>query len=110
MAVTVASKRVHTNLSVMAEYVTLTLSGTYVTGGFPFNPSLIYGAPGTSPAPANTVVGFLAYSLLGYTYVLVGTGASAKIKILNGTAELAAASAVPEAAVTCKIEYIRAGG
>lgn len=88
----------------IVEFLTLSFTGTYVTGGVPFNPSTIPGAtPGTSPI-GGTVLTFDAYSPLGYTYRLIGSGASGKVKILNGITELANAAAFPDASVTAVME------
>lgn len=107
MAVTATALRTKstTTLSTLRYFATMTLSGTYVSGGFLFNPLLVKGAPGSSPDPSRTVLDFQSRSILGYNYVLVGgaTPTTAVVKIFNGITELAA-GALPETVIPILVE------
>lgn len=109
MAVTVAATRAHSafSSSIILAFDTLTLSGTYVTGGFAFNPLTVKAGPGSSALPCSTVIAFQALSQAGFDYYLFGTGSSAVVKIFTAAgAELANTTAVPEATVSV-IVYLR---
>lgn len=109
MAVTVSARRNHTSATgrILTNYDTLTLSGTYATGGFSLNPSKINGGVGTAPSPVGSVVGFAFFSPTGFIYTLVGQGAAAVVKIFSapGT-ELANGTAVPDTTLTARIDYL----
>lgn len=108
MAVTVTSTRTHVGFSrgTFEAFGTLTLTGTYVTGGFAFNPLKVYGSLGSSPLPSSSVLSATFFSPTGYIYVLSGSGGSAVVKIYSapGT-ELANTTAVPDASVPFIINY-----
>lgn len=110
MAVTATSVRTHVNMTNASLRVTgtLTLTGTYATGGFTanLNPA---GTPGSSPAPGRVFTALSAqdfYSPLGYTYrVVSGTPTAAVIKIFTtANTELANGTAVPDASLTFRSE------
>ena len=112
MAVTVTAVR---NLTTMTRdtldaFVTLTITGTYVTGGFSLNPLKIYGALGTSPLPSQNALTADFYSPLGYPYRMIGVGAAAVVKVfsLPGT-ELANGAAMPDATLTMVIKFKKFG-
>jgi len=112
MAVTVSATRTHSSYSssVILSYITLTLSGTYVTGGFAFNPLTVKAGPGSSPLPSATVIAFEALSQAAYDYYLVGAGSSAVIKIFTPAgAELANTTAVPEATLLALVHMRKLG-
>jgi len=99
-----AQRTSHTeSVATITQFGTLTFTGTYTTGGVPLNPSTIPGGPGTSSI-GGTFLWLDTMSPMGYTYVLSGTGAAAKIKIFSGTTELANAAAFPDATVPFKLE------
>lgn len=103
MAVTATFKRVRHSVTVPTfdEIVTATLTGTYATGGFTWNPFTIVGNPGSSPLQASTMYAAEWQSPKGYTYItsLSGTTATTKIYTAPET-ELANTTAVPDATVT----------
>ncbi len=86
------------------EYITATLSGTYVTGGFASNLLAITGGLGTSPLGGTTVIDVDWRSPLGYLYrsstAYAGRTATTTTKIFTAAnTELANGTAVPEASV-----------
>lgn len=104
MAVTFAITRNINEVSVplFDEVCTATLSGTYATGGFTWNPFNITGGPGTSPLVAAAIYGVWFESPLGYTYVTSVSGQTATTKILTtANTEFTNGSAVPDA--TCQV-------
>lgn len=104
MAVTATFTRVRNGVTVPVfdEIVTATFTGTYVTGGFTWNPFTINAGSGTSPLPASAVYGVWFESPLGYTYVTSVSGTTATTKILTtANTELANSTAVPDA--TCAV-------
>jgi len=112
MAVTVTAVRTLTTMTrdTLDAFVTLTITGTYATGGFALNPLKIYGALGTSPLPSVNVLTADFYSPLGYIYRLIGVGNAAVVKILSAPAtELANTTAVPDATLTMVIKYKKFG-
>lgn len=112
MAITATSVRNHLNTTDRSIRVfgTLTLSGTYATGGFTANLNPVAG-PGTSQAPSRAFTAPMAqdfYSPNGYTYrVVSGTPNAAVVKILNGTAELANGTAVPDTTLPFRAELLK---
>lgn len=106
MAVTFAIKRTHATFdaTLFWEFCTATLTGTYVTGGFTWNPFSIFAGQGSSPLPSTTVMTVDYYSPLGYTYVTTISGNVATTKILTtANTELANTTAVPDASLTVVI-------
>jgi hypothetical protein len=82
------------------EFCTLSLSGTYATGGFTIKPFGVYGGPGSSPLAGGKVLGADFYSPLGYIYRQTTTGTTMTIKIFSAAnTELANGTAVPDASV-----------
>ena len=104
MAVTVTISRAgsgHTEDSATTlEFCKATLSGTYATGGFTFNPFAISGGPGSSPLSGSKVLSMQWQSPLGYIYVSTTTGIVTTTKIFTApNTELANTTAVPDATV-----------
>lgn len=102
MAVTFSATRVHAtnDNSTFIEYCTATLTGTYVTGGFTWNPFTIFAGKGSSPLPSSNFLNADFVSPLGYTYVTTMSGNTATTKILTTAAtELANTTAVPDASL-----------
>ena len=106
MAVTVTVKRSKQQEALRGgstEFCTANLSGTYVTGGFTFNPA-IYSSLGSSPEPGSIVLGVQWMSPTGYIYASTTTKTGfvnstvTKIYSAPGT-ELANGTAVPDAVV-----------
>jgi hypothetical protein len=106
MAVTAVVTRNHHTLdaTTFIEFCTAALTGTYVTGGFTFNPFLIYAGKGSSPIASTTFVAADWYSPLGYTYRTTVSGSVATTKIFTtANTEFTNGSAVPDASVTLTI-------
>lgn len=103
MAVTSTFTRIRhaTTVPIFDEIVTASLAGTYVTGGFTWNPFAIKGGPGSSALPASAVYQVSWVSPEGYIYVTSINGQTATTKILTAEgAELANGTAVPDASIT----------
>lgn len=102
MAVTAVVTRQHStsDQSTFIEFCTAALTGTYVTGGFTFNPFTIFAGKGSSPLPSTSVLAVDWYSPLGYTYRTSVAGSVATTKIFNGITELANTTAVPDATIS----------
>lgn len=109
MAVTSSFVRNHSNFtsSTFRSYNTATLSGTYVTGGFTWNPYIVPGSKGASPLPM-LGAGMLEarfISPLGYIYVTTFSGTTATTKIFTAANnELGNGVAVPDASLTVVLE------
>lgn len=102
MAVTIVVSRNHATFdaSTFSEFCTAALTGTYVTGGFTWNPFNVFAAKGSSPLPSTSVLTFEWYSPLGYLYVTTLAGNVATTKIFSAAnTELANAAAVPDASL-----------
>jgi hypothetical protein len=80
------------------EFCTATLTGTYLTGGFTFNPFTVVAGKGSSPLASTNFLAADWYSPTGHTYITTVSGNVATTKIFTapGT-ELANAAAVPNA-------------
>ena len=102
MAVTATLTRSSHSDSVSTEmsFVTMALTGTYVTGGFTVNPFATQGGLGSSPLIGSKVRFAQFQSPNGFTYVPVVVGQVMTIKIFSapGT-EFANGTAVPDASV-----------
>ena len=107
MAVTISIVRnSHTETATNTiEYCTATMSGTYATGGFTFNPRSIVAGPGSSAMSGGRVILDIDWrSPSGYVYRTTSavsgqvTTATTKIFSAPGT-ELANGTAVPDATV-----------
>lgn len=103
MAVTaVVTRTSHSDLtSSEMEFVSMALTGTYVTGGFTFNPYSIVGGLGSSPLNGRSIRFSQFQSPTGFIYVpsVAGSVMTVKIYSASGT-ELANGTAVPDAVVT----------
>lgn len=102
MAVTSTFSRTHASFdsSTYNEFVTATFTGTYVTGGFTWNPFSIFAGKGSSPLPSTQFLSASFQSPLGYQYVTTISGNTATTKIFTAAnTELANAAAVPDATV-----------
>jgi hypothetical protein len=102
MAVTSTFTRVRNTVSVpiFEEVVTAALTGTYVTGGFTWNPFAIVGSPGSSPLPASAVYTVDFYSPKGYIYQTTIVGNTATTKIYSAPNTEFTPGAVPDASAT----------
>ena len=81
------------------EFVTATFTGTYITGGFTWNPFAV-SAKGDSPAPGRTLLSAQFISPLGYTYVTTISGNTATTKIFSAAnTEFTTATNAPDATV-----------
>jgi hypothetical protein len=103
MAITSVFTRIRHSVTVptFEEICTAALSGTYVTGGFTWNPFNIFASPGSSPLPASALYTADFYSPKGYIYVTTVSGQTATTKIMSApNTELANATAVPDASLT----------
>lgn len=88
------------------EFCVATLSGTYVTGGFTYNPFSILGAPGSSPLPGSKVIYTDFQTPSGYMYAPTTNNAAklTTVKIYSAAnTELANGTAVPDASVLLRI-------
>lgn len=105
MAVTSTFTRTHSSFdsSTFKEYVTVGLTGTYVQGGFTWNPFSIFAAKGSSPLPSTTVLVIQFITNLGYQYVTAISGNTATTKIYGVAGTELAAGALPEAAISAII-------
>lgn len=101
MAVTFGITRQHQSFdsSTFTEYCTATLSGTWVTGGFSWNPFSVFAGKGSSPLPSTNILDVTFKSPMGYTYATSISGNTATTIIFNGTTQLASGVAVPDATV-----------
>lgn len=102
MAVTAVVTRSHatSDQSTTLEFCTAALTGTYVTGGFTFNPFTIYAGKGSTPLPSSNFLNADWSSPLGYTYRTTVAGNVATTKIFTApNTELANTTAVPDASV-----------
>lgn len=102
MAVTAVVTRVHATFdaTTFIEYCTAALTGTYITGGFTFNPFAVFAGKGSSPIPSSSVLETSWVSPLGYTYYTTVAGSVATTKIFTtANAELANTTAVPDASL-----------
>ena len=90
------------------EYCSAAITGTYVTGGFTFNPFTIFAGKGSSPLPSSNFLNADWYSPTAHSYVtsfaVVSGVPTCTVKIFTapGT-ELANAAAVPNATVPVTI-------
>lgn len=82
------------------EYCTAALTGTYVTGGFTWNPFTIVAGKGSSPLPSSNFLDDDWNSATGHTYATTVVGNVATTKIFAGATELANAAALPDATTT----------
>lgn len=106
MAVTSTITRTHStsDQSTFIEFCTAALAGTYVTGGFTFNPFAIFAGKGSSPLPSTSVLTVDWYSPLGYIYRTTVAGSVATTKIFSAAnTELTNATAIPDATITLTI-------
>lgn len=106
MAVTATFTRNHSSFdsSTFNEYVTATLSGTYVTGGFTWNPFTIFAGKGSGALPSSSFILAVWNSPLGYSYVTTISGNTCTTKIFSAAnTEFTNASAVPDATVPVTI-------
>lgn len=102
MAVTSTFARTHATFdaTTFIEFVTATLTGTYATGGFTWNPFTIVAGKGSSPLPSSNFLYAYWVSPLGYTYVTSVAGNVATTKIFTtANTELANTTAVPDASL-----------
>lgn len=102
MAVTLVINRTFqsSDQATFTEYCTAALTGTYVTGGFTWNPFTIVGGKGSSPLPSSNFLDDDWNSATGHTYSTTVAGNVATTKIFAGATELANAAALPDAATT----------
>jgi hypothetical protein len=111
MAVVSTFKRIKHSVEVpiFDEICAVTLTGTYATGGFTWNPFAIVAGPGSSPLVATGgVLTTDFYSPLGYIYTTTVAGSTATTKIFTAAnTELANTTAVPDAALTVVIKKAR---
>jgi hypothetical protein len=102
MAVTAVVTRIHATFdaTTFIEFCTTALTGTYVTGGFTFNPFNIFAGRGSAPLPSSSILATDWYSPSGYNYrsTVAANVMTVKIFSASGT-ELANATAVPDASV-----------
>lgn len=105
MAVTSVFSRTHSSFdsSTYREYVTAALTGTYVQGGFTWNPFTIFAGKGSSPLPSTQLLAVQFLSTLGYQYVTTISGNTATTKIYGVAGTELAAGALPEASVPALI-------
>jgi hypothetical protein len=106
MAVTSTFSRTHAafDSTTFTEFVTATLSGTYATGGFTWNPFTIYGGKGSTPLASTQFLRAEWVSPLGYIYVTTVSGTTATTKIFSAAnTEFTNSSAVPDASVAVVI-------
>ena len=89
--------------STFIEFCNAALTGTYVTGGFTFNPFTVQGGKGSSPLPSSNFLSADWYSPLGYTYRSTLSGNTLTTKIFNGITEFTNGSAVPDASISVTI-------
>lgn len=108
MAVTASFARTsHTeDVATITEFVTATLSGTYATGGFAFNPKTVAGGPGSSSIN-EAVLTVQGISPNGYIYVYNATTGKLQIFSAPGT-ELANTTSVPDASLTLVVRKKKA--
>jgi hypothetical protein len=85
------------------EFCTATVTGTYTTAGFVWNPFTIFGGKGSSPLPSSNVLSVDFYSPLGFTYRTSVVGNVATTVVFNGTTQLANAAAMPDATISFTI-------
>ena len=106
MAVGAVFTRNHKAVSTdtITDYASATLSGTYVQGGFQWQPLQIPGTAGSSPDGSSTVIDVVFRSPLGYMYPTTlttsGLSVTATTKILTAANTELAAGALPETALT----------
>ena len=103
MAVTATFTRLKyaTSVPIFEEVCSSSISGTYVTGGFTWNPLAIAGAKGSSPIPASVCYTADFYGNNGYNYQTTFSGSTATTKIFtSGGTELANGTAIPDATPT----------
>ena len=81
------------------EFITVGLTGTYVTGGFTSNPFTIAGGLGSSPVSGSRVLSAQWFSPLGYTYVSTVSGSTMTTKIYSAANTELSAGALPDASV-----------
>lgn len=106
MAVTSTFTRSHSSFdsSTFNEFVTAAFTGTYVTGGFTWNPFTVFAGKGSSPLPSSNFISATFASPLGYQYVTTLSGNTATTKIFSAAGtELANTTAVPDASVPLTI-------
>lgn len=101
MAVTaIVTRNSSTNdQSTFIEFCTAALTGTYVPGGFTFNPFTVVAGKGSSPLPSTNFVAADWYSPLGYTYRTSVAGNVATTKIFSAANTELGAVAVPDASI-----------
>lgn len=101
MAVTSSFTRQHSTFdaSTFTEFITAALSGTYITGGFTWNPFSIFAGKGSNPLPSTQILTIDFVSPLGYSYRTTLSGNTATTKIFTApNTEFTTATAVPDAA------------
>lgn len=106
MAVTSTFARTHLTFdsTTFTEFVTATLSGTYLTGGFTWNPFTIYAGKGSSPLPSSQFLRAEWVSPLGYIYVTTISGTTATTKIFSAAnTEFTNATTAPDATISVVI-------
>jgi hypothetical protein len=105
MAVTSTFTRTHASFdsSTFNEFVSVGLTGTYVPGGFTWNPFTIFAGKGSSPLPSSNFLSAQFFSTLGYQYVSAISGNTVTTKIYSAAGTELSAGALPEAAVTAII-------
>jgi hypothetical protein len=91
------------DLATFSEYCTMGITGTYVTGGFTWNPIVVFAGKGSSPLPAQTVLSVEFFSPTGHTYFTTVSGQTATTKIFAGVTELANGAAAPNASINLTI-------
>lgn len=103
MAVTSSITRQHSTFdaSTYTEFCVASLTGTYATGGFTWNPFFIFAGKGSSPLPSTQVLSVEFLSPLGYRYATTISGNTATTKIFtSGNTEFGNGTAVPDASLT----------
>lgn len=105
MAVTFGINRLHQSFdsTTFSEFCVATLSGTYATGGFTWNPFTIYGGKGSLSLPSTNFLAADFYSPTGHTYATTISGNTATTKIFSGTTELSNGAAVPNATLNVTV-------
>lgn len=99
VAATLARNNASFDSSTFQEFCTATLSGTYVQGGFTFNPFTVAGGKGSSPLPSSSFLRAIWTSPLGYIYYTSVSGNVATTLIFSAPGTELAAGALPETVI-----------
>jgi hypothetical protein len=91
------------DVATTVEYCTATISGTYVAGGFTFNPLTITDGIGSSPVSGSKVLDVSWRPTLGHVYYTSVAGNVATTKIYGAANTELTAGPVPDAVLTFTI-------